>query len=671
MLTLQDMLTQRTWRELRATAHTHGLPFNTHQTAAAARERLHVTLVREGTLRRSFAQLSGMEQDALRTLQAAGGRMTLQSFAGAFGFVRPYRPWQLGEPRHPWKKPRNTAEGLWYKGLITFDEEFAYTPVEVLRLLPPLPSVHPAPNAAEDKNVNTSPLQVDMALLLGVLLRQNIKPQWGRWLPPYAFKVVNQTLQAKDASTNTARSELQTGRIRLLHYMAEVSGLISVQGGWLKPTPSAWEWLDSTPEAQWQYLNESISRDLSNRESLWQRYRLPAVTVKVWCELLRLLESLERGQTFSLISLIAALRPYVPGETLAVLPELLEGPLNWLGTVTVYTDDSFRWNGLPSNLPAPQNASLEVKEDVITLHLPSPPRLRPLVELMAWVEVEESCVCVNAQTVRRALASHAHPTQLLALIEKLTGAPLPQSIWDQLEHWSRAAHRLVLEQRLLLTSPDAAILATLRSDRRLRLMFESALSAHHLAIAPHHAHELVKRLQQRGLPITNQRTEPDKRSALGNIDSDTATYLWVAVRAYQDMARFMELPLRIPGATSDWLAAHLPQNQRGLLERSAQALSEAVQRLGANEALASSPAPAQTNPAIIREKVEHAYRAHSALTIDYFSPALGTVTRRTIEPILPIVQRGDYAYVEAWCREAEAERTFRLDRMVRIIGIED
>jgi predicted DNA-binding transcriptional regulator YafY len=45
----------------------------------------------------------------------------------------------------------------------------------------------------------------------------------------------------------------------------------------------------------------------------------------------------------------------------------------------------------------------------------------------------------------------------------------------------------------------------------------------------------------------------------------------------------------------------------------------------------------------------------------------GVLSRRTIEPILPIVQRGDFAYVEAWCSEANDGCTFRLDRIVRII----
>ncbi len=65
--------------------------------------------------------------------------------------------------------------------------------------------------------------------------------------------------------------------------------------------------------------------------------------------------------------------------------------------------------------------------------------------------------------------------------------------------------------------------------------------------------------------------------------------------------------------------------------------------------------------------IESAYHERRALTIIYFSPAQGIPTQRIIEPTLPIRWEGEYGYIEAWCQLDNAPRTFRLDRILRVM----
>ncbi|RZU61403.1 helix-turn-helix transcriptional regulator [Zhihengliuella halotolerans] len=60
--------------------------------------------------------------------------------------------------------------------------------------------------------------------------------------------------------------------------------------------------------------------------------------------------------------------------------------------------------------------------------------------------------------------------------------------------------------------------------------------------------------------------------------------------------------------------------------------------------------------------IKRAVAEQRTLTIDYFSPARDEITGRTIEPIR-FLESGPAAYVQAYCRERQGIRLFRLDRI--------
>ena len=61
--------------------------------------------------------------------------------------------------------------------------------------------------------------------------------------------------------------------------------------------------------------------------------------------------------------------------------------------------------------------------------------------------------------------------------------------------------------------------------------------------------------------------------------------------------------------------------------------------------------------------VRQAVHDQRALAIEYFSASRDAVSDRVVDPVR-VVLVGDQSYLEAWCREAEGVRLFRLDRIL-------
>ena len=68
--------------------------------------------------------------------------------------------------------------------------------------------------------------------------------------------------------------------------------------------------------------------------------------------------------------------------------------------------------------------------------------------------------------------------------------------------------------------------------------------------------------------------------------------------------------------------------------------------------------------------VGHAIREDRLLEIDYWTESRGAITKRTIEPHL-LVNAQDAWYVVAYCRRADGQRTFRLDRIRSAVLLEE
>lgn len=112
------LLANRTWREVRLTAHTHGLGFDTNQTKQAGLGFVRAALLEDDYLARAYHRLTDAEREPLCALQIAGGQLPLPRFTAAFGTIRPYKPWANLAARFFWKRPVSIAEKLWHLGMV-------------------------------------------------------------------------------------------------------------------------------------------------------------------------------------------------------------------------------------------------------------------------------------------------------------------------------------------------------------------------------------------------------------------------------------------------------------------------------------------------------------------------------------------------------------------------
>jgi hypothetical protein len=661
------ILSNRAWYDLRSTAHAHGLPFHTKHSKAQVYKRLYRSLVDEGGLRRRFKALSEAERGALVALQAAGGMLPLHRFQKAYGAVRIYRPWRDdGTPKYPWKRPQSAAEKLWYLGFIEIIKgrpDQVALPEEVLALLPPLPRIEPAERSGT--SLLQSPAEVlciDLAMLLGALLYCDVRPLHGRWLPPSALRSINTRLRAPE-NLDGVRSELRTGRLRFLHYLAEAAGLVAVQAGLLKPTVQAWRWLDLPPDERWQALWDAVSADVKTRSRLWDRYRLPTVDAQTWKTLEDCLQQLTPGCTYTRESLAGIMQSHLPGSDLsALIPPLLDEPLTWLGMVNVEGDV---FKAMARSFSEPQNAQLVQREDAIDVILPDVLRLSSLVMCCAWAEVQNHRLHVNAAAIRRALQNGSDTLPIATMLAELTGEPLPVVVFEQIQRWSREATALTMRQVTLLTAHDADTLAEIRSDWRLRPLLGEPLSPHHMVVPTGRAEDLLAKLERRGYRVTSH-LQPPALPDGSTLSPEMVEYLWLAVRVYQKLGSLVSQDIRIPGAAREWLTQQLPAGSADSLENESSILIDRLAQAVRGHSR-SSTVIQQENPATVRTAVQSAYERRGALTIEYFSPARGEKTVRTIEPVM-LYERSGAEYVEAWCRLDDDTRTFRLDRIVSVIA---
>jgi proteasome accessory factor C len=68
--------------------------------------------------------------------------------------------------------------------------------------------------------------------------------------------------------------------------------------------------------------------------------------------------------------------------------------------------------------------------------------------------------------------------------------------------------------------------------------------------------------------------------------------------------------------------------------------------------------------------VQGALTAQKALRITYYTASKDEVTERTVDPMRLLIVEGR-AYLEAWCRRADAVRLFRLDRIDEVTQLDE
>lgn len=673
---------ERTWYQLRAASQALRLPFDTHWSRRQAQDRLRGRAIDGGELKRRLVRLTRRERRALQTLQASGP-MIRSRFSRHFGGIR------ICRQRHPvseaavWRIPYSPAERLWLFGFVEIlpgrPEHIALTD-EAAQLLPPLPiPVRGEPLNPQAVDERTA-LCRDLAVWLGSLAALKARPLHVRWIALTALRRLNDRLPRPEA-LDGVRSELGTGRLRFLHYLAEAAGLVASTGARLLPTPAAWRWLEQPPHEQWAALWSALEADRRAGSFLWRRYRLPDVTEPAWTALI---DRLRRAPpaSYALESLVAAILPYCPPpferweeadqSVQRSIATLLDTVLPWMGIARRAGD----WVEMPTRdgadaMPAHQRARIEETPEALLVRLPEHPAPLPLAQALDWADLSDWTLIVDAPAMRRAWGQGVSAVTSAGILAELCG-PLPNAWLDRLQAWEREARSLRLRRMPVLTADDPSVLDALCADRGLRALIDQPLSAHHLAVHADQVDALCRRLERRGFPVTHALpadSAPCSTSSGTSRDPAAAAYAYLAMRVFQKLADFAPLPLHLPAAARDTVAAHIADpNVIDDLDRMAERVLDALTRVVQGDA---PPSPVHDAPAeSIRTTLRQAYDAQEAVTIDYFSPARGAITTRRIAP-LRWIERGGAVYVEAWCELDGDTRTFRVDRVLRVVSSPD
>jgi proteasome accessory factor C len=118
------------------------------------------------------------------------------------------------------------------------------------------------------------------------------------------------------------------------------------------------------------------------------------------------------------------------------------------------------------------------------------------------------------------------------------------------------------------------------------------------------------------------------------------------------------------------LLAELPgQQDRSALSRTIAKLEAAAGEAGAVSEQVAVEIDGRA-PAEYQATVADALRRGRRLHLSYYVPGRDEATERDVDPMRVVVVQGR-AYLEGWCRRADAVRLFRLDRVLKVQVLED
>ncbi len=691
MFKLRTLLSHHNWYTLRAIAYAYGETFNPRMTKEQSVEYIAKLLGERKTITRVLKTLPDDARQALQALLICDASMPAYRFLAHFGPLPPFRPWRAGSPPTPWRHPTSPAERLWFLGLIFITQDkTVLVPQELVPTLTDHLVIldHSPPTTSHESRLTPPDPILDIAHILAFLQGHDAHPFAGRWLAPRHLRILNATLPHPDPTVAPARSELQTGYVRFLHYLAEVAGLVAPMMGLLKPTPTAWSWLDASEPQRWQTLWKSWQADIDREPALWARFRLPAAPSFVRTAL-HFFTGLPSGDAWSVSDLATYLRGRCvkdgslppDGDILAPLRALLTGPLTWATLACAFSPDSVSFSplghwllGRATELPEPpatQPATVHHAGDSLIVTLPQAPArppLRPLVKLALPPQKapnEESHIRhLTHQRFISGLANGISRTQIIQTLTEIAESMPSPAILEHLKTWQAQAQSLTLRRMTILTAADPQTLDQLAAQRATRPHLCETLSPHHAAVDPSTIPQLLRALRRRDYtPLVESGIVPSS-GAREKTDIGATAHLWLALRAYLDLADLLQLPSVPPAALLDELSAVLGAHDAGQLDIVAAQADDVQRRLRDTlDGYTTFPAPLpDIDHAAIQATVEQALEIGLALEIVYHTAGRGEHTTRIIEPLRLETRRGA-VYLVAYCRLRQSERVFRLDRI--------
>ena len=341
---------------------------------------------------------------------------------------------------------------------------------------------------------------------------------------------------------------------------------------------------------------------------------------------------------------------------------------------------------------------------------------------------------VTAVTFARALHHGWSPPALLDALNRLAERPLAGPETALLRTWAKLANNVTIRQATVLEATEPDIITRLASTRRGRKLIQRTLSPRAVLVDPSRLDQLTRRLtEQEGVPPRVSGGAGERRGG-GEVSpllpGPSAPLLWLTVQLYQGLGRNLPLPVRIPQSVIDQLTALATADQLAAAESAAEQTYAALQDLIDGRA----PFPPWIETELPLDEaltaIETALDTGQCLEIDYYAAGTDRLTHRVVEPYRlewhgrgeTVMQRGSGAgetgcgraeetgsvasgkieapsltdksspqhpstskrsdtprletgtpYLVGFCHLAQAERTFRVDRIqsIAVVTLED
>lgn len=707
-MNLLECLKGLPYRALIGIARTHRLSVSDHMPKTALVELLVSHLGKPRVIKNCLAALPPDAHTALQRLVAHGGMMLFAGFVRVFG---PIRPWGRHASPHAWRVPISTSEQLLYSGLIyPLPAESITLPVEFNGLIP-LPESHLSvePTASAEPSAAQRPFDpvLDLAFLLAYLQQHDIQPLHGRWLSMRHLKRLGSCLYPPESYRGVS-SERHAGRLAFIHCLAEALYLILPPNPWLKPGPDALAWLSLPRSVQLRRVWVAwLQPDDANRQR-WSHYRLPCHDLHDPFGLVQRLATLllahPVGVWLPCTTLfhhpLVALDDLVPwweheehDTARQFLPELLAGPLRWLGVVEVRSDPdqpgstnaaappatSGRMDGAISHwrltplgawmldetqsAPPDDRTSPLILSGDLDIHLPPDPNPAALLALSPWTAITPGGqLQLSRQSIASSLEHGAQIQDLFSVMSRYVAPQLTPAQRDQLRDWAESLPSLDLHAGLLIQTSDPAAMHRLWHTRSIRAHLGTRLSDTLATIKTADPHAFIRVCRRAGFLVHNL---PSPSAPIANNAAPTDAF-WLAVifRVYAHLARRFDIGTVPPAAILDRLIASLTPGTYSAVE-SAAAIT--ITRL---EQAIDGPPPvsAALSHDDLVERVIGGIQSGTHLRIRYWSAARGEVTERVVQP-RELLWYGDRPTLIAFCHLRHEQRHFRLDRILDLAEI--
>lgn len=297
----------------------------------------------------------------------------------------------------------------------------------------------------------------------------------------------------------------------------------------------------------------------------------------------------------------------------------------------------------------------EITQDRWLLWLPknlSPERLFHLLQLGEWEPNQP--LHMTSLTIAQAKQRGYTLAFIEQQLSEATHQPLSTLQKESLHNWYAEADDYHLQAVYLLHTKRPSQLSAIMTNRRLSACIYEQISPRHAIVSSAIKKPLQKWLQKQNKLLTSYH---DKSEALM---WPAPAYSWLSLKLLIELKALLSLSIPAPYNLLSEIAGLLTETQQTELAFMAEDIIEELkQALKGKDAFLPAPYPV---PDVTIAQVEQAIASETVMGITYQALGEQTPSHRRIQPVR-LEKRGNLYYLFAYCYRAEANRTFRLDRI--------